>query len=227
MCLHSRYKMSKNPVSAWIALGNRWCTDYALSPPLSPCASFFYRFLSKKTTDFPQTLRYLLAVNWITINVWLGDCWGKKERREQTGQTSKFSQLHCANRRSTLYILNSCFWLNFLGWKFYFFFPILETIICSVLQKRKRSACTLKTAVLKACLISQQCNGAQRNLLLHLSIYLHCISWAPESWRGLILREKLMSHGKIWYLLHTFTLENHKPQHFMTINQPTLQKPYE
>lgn len=123
MCLHSRYKMSKNPVSAWIALGNRWCTDYALSPPLSPCVSFFYRFLSKKTTDFPQTLRYLLAVNWITINVWLGDCWGKKERREQTGQTSKFSQLHCANRRSTLYILNSCFWLNFLGWKFYFFLP--------------------------------------------------------------------------------------------------------
>lgn len=150
MCLHSGYKMSKSPVSAWIALGNRWCTDYALSPSLSPPhplprVSFFYRFLSKKPTDFPQTLRYLLAVNWITINVCLGDCRGKKEGREQTGKTSKFSQSRCMDRRSTLWILNCCFWLNILGWKFwFFFFPILETVAKCHAKKKERGACRVR-----------------------------------------------------------------------------------
>ena len=117
----------------------------SLSFSLSPCISFFCRFLSKKPTDFPQTLCYLLAVNWIPINVCLGDCWGKKEWREQTGKISQFSQSRCTDRTSTLWILNCCFWLNFLGWKFwFFFFCILETVTKCHAKKKARGACRVR-----------------------------------------------------------------------------------
>lgn len=188
MCLHSRYKMSKSPVSAWIALGNRWCTDYALSPPLSPRVSFFYRFLSKKTTDFPQKLWYLLAVNWITINVWLGDCWGRKEGREEPGQTSKFSQLHCANRRSTPYILSSCFWLNCLGWILFFFFPILETVTKCHAKKKER------------CLHSKDCSAEVMSDIT-------AMKWSSK---------KLVASSQHLFTLHRQSSWIKKRSHFVT-----------